>query len=203
MHNVSVDAEDTLQVNLSLSSVITGGDVTASVTAPVGYVPVIHMDGTDITNRLQLDENTGVWTVRLKSIRADTLLQFTSREKSYEIVLSQQANGTVTLGGDVLNGKLPFGGRLELKLAPDNGCYIQSVTVNGVAVSFDSEGIVALEAVYQNADTLDIQAVFIQSDATQTEKATIPVGLWIGIGTAAVVVLGFVLLLSRKKRKEG
>ena len=204
-HSISVEADDKLQVTVSENSLITGGDVTASVTAPVGYVPVIHMDGTDITNRLQLDENTGVWTVRLKSIRADTLLQLTSQEKNYEIVLSQQANGTVTLGGDVLNGKLPFGGRLELKLAPDNGCYIQSVTVNGLAVSFNSEGIVVLEAVYQNADTLDIQAVFIQSDAAaeQTEKATIPAGLWIGIGAAAVVVLGFVLLLSRKKRKEG
>ncbi len=203
-HIVSVDADDTLQVNLSQSSVITGGDVTVSVTAQPGYVPVMNVAGTDMTDRLKLDENTGVWTVTLKSVRADTQLQFTAQERNYTLVLTQPENGTVILGGDALNGKLPFGGRLELTLTPNSGCYIKSVTINGNAVAVDSNGKVVLEAVYTDVESLDIQAMFVQSDGIPTAQNAEQAGnlaVWIGIGTVAVIVLTAVCLLGKKKGK--
>lgn len=203
-HTVSVDADDTLQVNLNQSSVITGGDVKVSVTAQAGYVPVMNVAGTDMTDKLQLDENTGVWTVTLKSVRADIQLQFTAQERNYVLVLTQPENGTVILGSDALNGKLPFGGRLELTLTPNSGCYIKSVTINGNAVTVDSNGKVVLEAVYADVESLNIQAVFIKSDgipAAQNAEQAGKLAVWIGIGAVAVIVLAAVCLLGKKKGK--
>ena len=207
VHSISVEADDKLQVSISEAAVITGGDVTVSVTANVGFVPTLTVNGTDVTGRLSLDENTGVWFVTLKSIRADTQIQAAAQERNYEILLTQPENGTVTLGGDVLNGYLPFGGRLELILTPDDGCYIQSVTVNGKAIAVDSAGKAVLEAVYMDAESLDIQAVFVKSDAKSVgqvaDGAENPI-LWIGIGAAVLIALAAVLLLGRKKKgKEG
>ena len=204
-HSISVEADSDLQVSISQEAVITGGDVTVSVTANVGFVPTLTANGTDITDRLSLNENTGVWSVTLKAIRADTNIVGTSQVKDYEIVLTQPENGNVTLGGDVLNGKLPIGGRLELILTPDDGCYNQSVTVNGKAVTVDSDGKAVLEAVYMDAESLDIQAVFVKPESVQqnADSATDLI-LWIGIGAVAVIVLAAVLLLGRKKKgKEG
>ena len=206
-HSISVDADDMLQVSCSDNSVITGGDVTVSVTAQAGFVPTMTANGADITGRLSLDENTGVWSVTLKSVRANTQIQAVSQERNYEILLTQPENGTITLGGDALNGQLPFGGRLELTLTPDKGCYIQLVTVNGKAVAFDSDGKTVLEAVYTEAESLDIQAVFVKSDAKpvrQDAENTADTILWIGVGAVAVIVLAAAILLGRKKkRKEG
>ena len=207
VHSISVEADDKLQLSISEAAVITGGDVTVSVTANVGFVPTLTVNGTDVTGRLSLDENTGVWFVTLKSIRADTQIQAAAQERNYEILLTQPENGTVTLGGDVLNGYLPFGGRLELILTPDDGCYIQSVTVNGKAIAVDSAGKAVLEAVYMDAESLDIQAVFVKSDAKSVgqvaDGAENPI-LWIGIGAAVLIALAAVLLLGRKKKgKEG
>ena len=149
-----------------------------------------------------LDEETGVWSVTLKSIRADTQIVGVSQVRDYQIILQQPENGTVTLGGDVVNGKLAFGGRLELILTPDDGCYIQTVTVGGKAIPVDSEGKAVLKAVYMDAESLDIQVVFVRSEAVKARNAGNWI-MWCGIGGGIVIVVAVLLLKPRKKRKEG
>ncbi len=200
---VSADGDEKLRFSLPEDGVLAGDDLSFAVTAQKGYMPQVTVNGTEVL--LTVNEETGVWYGLVKSIRQNTEITGKAAQRDYTISVNTPNNGAITLGGDILNGKLPFGGRLEVTVQPDKGCYIQSVFIGGVEMPADENGKVILEAVYWDVESICVEAAVARADIPAGKQSSGgQTYLWIGIGVlAAVAVIGAALCLCKRKPKEG
>ena len=167
-------------------------------------MPQIMANGTDVTQLLHLDSKTGIWSGTIRSIRADTNFKAEAVERSYTLSVQENAHCTVTLSGDVADGKLPFGGTLELTASIADGYYVEYILVGDQKLSVDKDGKLVLDRVYMDLQELVIESVVRQSsDATtgQAGQKNMTV-LWIGIGCVVALAAAGVLLLKRKAKRK-
>ena len=168
-------------------------------------MPRLTANGTDVTQLLRLDIETGSWSGTLRSIRSDTQIKAEAVQRSYTLSVQENAYCTVTLGGDAADGKLPFGGRLELTAEIADGYYVEYIMVGDQKLSVDQDGKLVLDQVY-----MDLQELVIQCEVRQGSGAGLiqsgqmkSVIVWVSIGAvcALTVVAGGVLLVRKSKRK--
>ncbi len=201
-YSVTASGDDKLHFSIPEDGVLAGDDLRFTVIAQKGYMPKVTANGTELL--LTLNEETGVWQGIVKSIRQDTQIEGTAVERSYTVSVNAPDHGTVTLGGDVLDGKLPFGGRLEIALQPDSGYYIQSVTVNGVEVPVNEDLAAVLSTVYLDTESITVEAVFVQANVADVEQTQSGMTyIWIGLAVLAVAAAAVAVLLRKRKPKEG
>ncbi len=201
---ITVSGDEKLQFTVPDDGVLTGDDLTFAVIAQKGYVPYVTVNGAQIT--LTVNEETGVWYAVVKSIRQDTQLVGEAVERSYTVSVQTPDNGSVVLGGDVQNGKLPFGGRLELTLQPDSGFYIRCVRINGVEMPADENGTVVLQSVYWDVDEIAVEVEFAQANTPQALQSSGGSTVWLWLGAtvlAAGAVAAAVIVLRKRRQKEG
>ncbi len=200
-YTVTASGDEQLKFTLPEDGVLAGDDLSFAVMAQKGYVPQVTVNGTDVM--LTVNEETGVWYGTVKSIRQDTEITGKAVEKNYTISVNTPNNGSITLAGDVLNGQLPFGGRLEVIVQPDHGYYVQSVFVGGVEMPVDENGKVTLPAVYWDLEEISVEATFAQANVPALKQsADGQIYIWIGLGVLIAGVAVALLLLKRKSKKE-
>ena len=161
-------------------------------------------NGTDVTSLLRWDPETGTWSCTLRSIRSDLQLKAEALQRSYTLMVQENAHCTLTLSGDAADGKLPFGGTLELTVQIADGYYVEYILIGDQKLSVDKDGKLVLDRVYMDLQELVIQSVVRQSSVVTTEQKDMPV-IWISICAvcALAVVAGGILLVRRPKRKAG
>ena len=205
IHTVTLETAPELDVTIDQTQVLTGGDVILTITAQKGFMPRLTANGTDVTQLLRLDIETGIWSGTLRSIRSDTQIKAEAVQRSYTLSVQENAYCTVTLGGDAADGKLPFGGRLELTAEIADGYYVEYIMVGDQKLSVDQDGKLVLDQVY-----MDLQELVIQCEVRQGSGAGLiqsgqmkSVIVWVSIGAvcALTVVAGGVLLVRKSKRK--
>ena len=205
MHSVTVEAVPELNVTVDQMQVLTGSDILLSVTAQKGFVPRLTANGTDVTQLLRLDEKTGIWSGTIRSIRSDIQIKAEAVQRSYTLSVQENAYCTVTLGGDAADGKLPFGGTLELTAKIADGYYVEYILVGDQKLSVDQDGKLVLNEVYMDLQELVIQCAVRQSSAAttgQTEQKNMTI-IWISVGSVcALAVVAGVLLLKRKTKRK-
>ena len=205
VHTVTVEAMSELDVIVDQNQVLTGGDLLLTITAQKGFVPQLLVNGTDVTSLLKLDSKTGIWSCTLRSIRSNLQIQAEALQRSYNLTVQENAHCTLTLSGDAADGKLPFGGTLELTAEIADGYYVEYILIGDQKLSVDKDGKLVLDRVYLNLQELVIQSVVRQSSAAatgQTEQQNMTV-LWIGIGAVCVLaVVACGLLLNRKSKRK-
>ncbi len=193
---------DKLTFGIPEEGVLAGDDLVFTVTAQKGYVPQVTANGTQVS--LAVNEETGVWQGTVKSVRQAVELVGQAVERSYILSVTDPDHGKLTLGGDVLDGKLPFGGKLELTLVPDSGYYIQSVLVNGTELPVDENGTVTVDAVYWDTQSITVEALLAKANAAQqTPEQSGPAWIWIGLAVVAAAAVGLGVGLRKRKPKEG
>ena len=205
VHTVTVDAAPELTVTIDQTQVLTGSDVVLTVTAQKGFVPRLTANGTDITQLLQLDVKTGIWSGTIRSIRGDTQIKAEAVERSYTLSMQENAYCTVILGGDAADGKLPFGGTLELTAKLADGYYVEYILVGDRKLSVDQDGKLVLDPVYMDLQELVIQCAVRQSSVVttgQTAQKDMTI-IWISAGSvcALAAVTGVFLAKRKAKRK--
>ncbi len=202
-YGVTASGDEKLHFSIPEDGVLAGDDLVFTVTAQKGYVPQVTVNGTEIL--LTVNEETGVWQGTVKSIRQDTEIIGVAVERSYNVSANTPENGTVTLGGDVQNGKLPFGGKLEITVLPKDGCYIQYVLVNGIQVPVNEDGTVVLDGIYWDVESIAVEAMIVQADVPTVEQPQKDMTwIWVGLTVLAVALAAVVtLLLCKHKPKEG
>jgi hypothetical protein len=203
-HAVTVETAPELEATIDQTQVLTGGDVTLTVKAQKGFAPKITVNGTDVTKLLRLDQETGVWSGVIRSVRGDIQIKAEAAQRSYTITVQENEYCTVALGGDVADGMLPYGGKLELTVQIASGYYVEYILVGDQKLSVDEAGKLVLDRVYMDLQDLQIRCVVKQSsgaNASQTEQMMTIV--WISIGAVCVLAAatGVFLLSRRAKRK--
>ena len=204
-YTVAVEKAPELEVTVEPSRVLTGGDAVLTITAQKGFVPQITANGTDATPLLRFDPKTGIWSCTLRSIRGDTQIKAEAVQRSYTLLVQENPNCTVTLGGDAADGKLPFGGTLELTAVIADGYYVEYIMVGDQKLSVTQEGKLVLDQVYMDVQELSIQCVVCSSDnavAGQSAQKNTTV-IWISIACAAALAAAAGVLLVKKKVKRG
>ena len=205
IHTVTVDAVPELDVTVDQTQVLTGSDIVLTVTAQKGFEPRLTANGTDVTQLLRLDCETGIWSGTIRSIRGDTQIKAEAIARSYILSVEENAYCTVTLGGDAADGKLPFGGTLELTAKIADGYYVEYILVGDQKLSADQDGKLVLNGVYMDLQELVIQCAVRQSSAAttgQTAQKNMTI-IWISIGSVcALAVVAGVLLLKRKTKRK-
>ncbi len=205
IHTVTLETAPELDVTIDQTQVLTGGDVVLTITAQKGFVPRLTANGTDVTQLLRLDSETGIWSGTIRSIRRDTRIKAEAVQRSYTLTVQENAHCTVSLGGDAADGKLPFGGTLELTANIADGYYVEYILVGDQKLSVNKDGKLVLDQVYMDLQELVIESVVRQSsgeNAKQTEQTKLTV-VWIGLGAVCVLaaVTGVVLFRRKSKRK--
>ncbi|MBP3936321.1 MAG: hypothetical protein IK954_01900 [Clostridia bacterium] len=190
-----------LHLTASLTDIPAGGDVTLSVKADKGYIPTLTVNGADMTDKLTLDADKGVWTLKLRAVRADLLIGGTAAEKAYVLSLTQSANGKITVEGDLVDGKLSAGGKLIVRVTANDGYLLEGVLVNGKRYPL-IDGRLELPAVYVEGDTIAVEAVLTKG-AVAAVAASLGWLWWVIGGTLVVAVAAVVLLLVFGKKKKG
>ena len=203
-HAVTVQTAPELDVTVDQAQVLTGGDIVLTVTAKKGFVPQVMANGTDVTQLLRLNPETGVWSGVIRSVRSDIQIKAEAVQRSYTLAVQENAYCTVTLGGDAADGKLPYGGKLELTVQIEDGYYVEYILVGDQKLSVNKDGKLVLDRVYMDLQDLEIQCVAMQSsgaEAKQTEQMNLIV--WIGLGAVCVLAaaIGAFLFSRRAKRK--
>ena len=205
MHTVTVEAAPELTVSVDQPQVLTGSDVVLTVTAQKGFMPRIMANGTDVTSSLRLNPETGIWSGTIRSIRGDMQIKAEAVERSYTLSVQDNPYCTVTLGGDAVDKKLPFGGTLELTVQIADGYYVEYILVGNQKLSVDKDGKLVLDRVYMDLQELVIQGAVRQSSTVDTKQfeqknSTI---VWISLGAVCVLaaVAGAVLISRKSKRK--
>ena len=202
LHTVTVEAAPELEVTADQTKVLTGGDVLLTVTAQKGFVPQITANGTDATHLLQLDPKTGIWSGTIRSLRDDTQIKAEALQRSYTLSVQENANCTITLAGDAADGKLPFGGTLELTVQVANGYFVEYIQVGDQKLSVDKDGKLVLSGVYMDLEELQIQCAVRQSSGATTGQKNMTV-VWISLGAVCVLAAATgILLFSRKSKRK-
>ena len=145
-----------------------------------------------------------MWSGVIRSVRSDIQIKAEAVQRSYTLVVQENAYCTVTLGGDAADGKLPYGGKLELTVQIEDGYYVEYILVGDQKLSVNKDGKLVLDRVYMDLQDLEIQCVAMQSsgaEAEQTEQMNLIV--WIGLGAVCVlaVATGVFMFSRRAKRK--
>ena len=202
VHTVTVEAAPELDVTIDQTQVLTGGDIVLTITAQKGFVPQIMANETDVTQLLRLDSETGIWSCTIRSIRVDTNIKAEAVERSYILSVQEDAHCKLTFSGDVADGKLPFGGTLELTANIADGYYVEYILVGDQKLSVDQDGRLVLDRVYEDTQELVIQcAVRQSSDATTGQKNMTVVWVSVGSVCALAAVIGVFLVRGKAKRK--
>ena len=202
VHTVTLETAPQLDGSIDQTQVLTGGDVILTVTAQKGFVPHLTANGTDITHLLRLDSETGIWSGTLRSIRSDTQIKAEAVQRSYTLSVQENAYCTVTLGGDAADGKLPFGGTLELTAKIADGYYVEYILVGDQKLSVDQDGKLVLDRVYMDLEELGIQCAVRQSSGATTGQKNMTV-IWISLGAVCVLAAATgILLFSRKSKRK-
>ena len=205
IHTVTVEAAPELNVTVDQTEVLTGSDMVVTITAQKGFVPQVMANGTDVTQLLRLDSKTGIWSGTIRSIRGDTTIKAEAVQRSYTLSVLENAHCAVTLAADAVDGKLPFGGTLELTVQIADGYYVEYILVGDQKLSVDQDGKLVLDRVYMDLEELVIESVVRQSSSGKNghmaqKNLTI---VWIGVGSvcALAVAAGVLLLKGKTKRK--
>ena len=201
VHTVTAQAAPELEVTMDQTQVLTGSDILLTVTAQKGFVPQILVNGVDATQLLRLDTKTGIWSGTIRSIRKDTEIKAEAVERSYTLSVQENAHCTVTLSGDAADGKLPFGGALEITATIADGYYVEYILIGDQKLSVDENGKLVLDRVYMDLQELVIQSVVRQSAVVQTEQQNMTI-LWVGVGSVCLLAVVAGLFLMRKKSKR-
>ena len=203
MHTVTVEKAPELEVAVD-QQVLAGDDLLLTVTAQKGFEPRVMANGLDITSLLRFNPKTGIWSGTIRSVRSDIAIKAEAVQRSYTLSVQENANCTVTLGGDAADGKLPFGGTLELTVTIADGYYVEYILVGDQKLSVTQDGKLVLDQVYMDVQELTIQCVVRQSsDATtgQSGQKNTTV-LWISIvGVCALAAVAGVFLLKKKAKR--
>ena len=211
VHTVTVEKAPELEVATDSDQVLTGGDLVLFITAQKGFVPQITANGTDVTQLLHFNPKTGIWSCNLRSLRSDTQIKVEAVARSYILSVEENANCAITLGGDAADGKLPFGGTLELTVQVADGYYVEYILVGDEKLSVDENGKLVLNPVYVDQQELVIQSVVRKSSIatiTETAEPTEPTGqkdltiVWIGIGAACALFIAAGVFLPKRKKKK-
>ena len=205
VYTVTVEAAPELDVTIDQTQVLTGSDIVVTVTAQKGFVPQLMANGVDVTQLLRLDSKTGIWSGTIRSIRGDTTIKAEAVQRSYTLSVQENAHCTVTLSGDAADGKLPFGGTLELTIKIADGYYVEYILIGDQKLSVEKDGKLVLDQVYMDLQELVIQGVVRQSSVAttgKTEQKNMTV-VWISVGSVFVLaaVTGLFLLKKKAKRK--
>ena len=204
MHTVTVEKAPELEVAVNQQQVLAGDDLLVTVTAQKGFEPRVMANGLDITSLLRFNPKTGIWSGTIRSVRSDIAIKAEAVQRSYTLSVQENANCTVTLGGDAADGKLPFGGTLELTATIADGYYVEYILVGDQKLSVTQDGKLVLDQVYMDVQELTIQCVVRQSsDATtgQSGQKNTTV-LWISIvGACALVAVAGVFLLKKRAKR--
>ena len=138
-------------------------------------------------------------------MRSDTQIKAEAVQRSYTLSVQENAYCTVTLGGDAADGKLPFGGTLELTAEIADGYYLEYILVGDQKLSVDQDGKLVLDRVYMDLQELVIQCAVRQSSGVNAKQAeqTKSTAVWISLGAVCVLaaVTGVVLFSRKPKRK--
>ena len=202
VHTVTVEAAPELEVTVDQTQVLTGSDLAVTITAQKGFVPQITANGTDVTQLLRLDSETGIWSGTIRSIRVDTNIKAEAVQRSYTLSVQEDAHCKLTFSGDAVDGKLPFGGTLELTANIADGYYVEYILVGDQKLSVDQDGKLVLDRVYMDLQELVIQcAVRQSSDATTGQKNMTVVWVSVGSVCALAAVIGVFLVKGKAKRK--
>jgi len=204
-YTVAVEKAPELEVTVEPSRVLTGGDAVLTITAQKGFVPQITANGTDATPLLRFDPKTGIWSCTLRSIRGDVQIKAEAVQRSYTLLVQENPYCTVTLGGDAADGKLPFGGTLELTAVIADGYYVEYIMIGDQKLSVTQEGKLVLDQVYMDVQELSIQCVVCSSDdavAGQSAQKNTTV-IWVSIACVAALAAAAGVLLVKKKVKRG
>ena len=205
VHQVTLEAAPELDVTVDQTEVLTGSDIVVTIKAQKGFVPQMMANGTDITQLLRLDRKTGIWTAAIRSIRGDITIKAEALQRSYTISVVENEHCTITLSADAVDGKLPFGGKLELTANIAQGYYVEYILVGDQKLSVDEDGKLVLDPVYMDLQELVIESVVRQSSSAAfgqmgQKKMTV---VWIGAGAvvALAAVTGVFLLKGKARRK--
>lgn len=111
-----------------------GDDLTISIVPNEGYrISKVTMDGEDVTSSV-----TGQELV-LREVKSNHDVTVAFEKITYTVAVSSGGHGSVDPDGDVL---VEYGDSLTVKIAPDTGYVLKSVTLDGIDVTPSVSGLV-------------------------------------------------------------
>ena len=176
------------------------GRLTVTITPPTGKrLTEITVNGSPVEATL----TDGKYVVTVERATADIAVAATYVAETYTVTAAETAGGSVTLSA----ASVSAGGSVVVTVTPAEGYVLQSLTVNGKAVSLRADGTYTIENVYENQT---VTAVFMEKTATEQPAADkkgcgcgglLAGGAIGGVAVAALLLAAAFLLLRRPTRK--